>query len=488
MALQLVQDGPKMNWTMDSKIYDQYLIWKSNVELIFSSALLDSSALQKSAYLRLWMGDEGKPLLNKWVSTGRIEFDNPEEIPATETRPRVPQSNGFIIQTFWDLLEEELRPKGNKLISIPELLSTKSKQGSKPLNEWLSYIYNLVEVCNYGDSKDRIIRDILFNGCASRSARDKIIRVGDKIKLAEVLEILHSEDAAGATHESIKEIDHYNSNFSSNPVAQVHYASYKKNQKSRKKTSTEQNTDSKRLCYRCGEPYSKEHEPKCRAQNATCNACGKEGHFQKVCRTTGKKKRPNPIDITTDRKTAHTVQTISSDGYYNETGDWVPAIPSSFRPSNIASVNTLSDVSDTENQFSTSTSTSPRENQISTSTGSKLYVNDTEKQPIQQKSVKTAVPSVLQVSQRSPGNQDIQQSLDVTATDADTDADTYYKKVSSFYFQKNPRNTGTNVLQRKGEVTLSFPIDPNQFQQFCKQLNTKEIILCTDLLQQELYG
>ena len=210
-------------------------------------------------------------------------------------------------------------------------------------------MYNLVEVCNYGDSKDRIIRDILFNGCASRSARDKIIRVGDKIKLAEVLEILHSEDAVGATHESIKEIDHYNSNFSSNPVAQVHYASYEKNQKSRKKTSTEQITDStnsKRLCYRCGEPYSKEHEPKCRAQNATCNACGKKGHFQKVCRTTGKQKSSS-----TKKAYVHTVQTISSDGYYNETGDWVPAIPSSFRPSNIASVNTLSAVSDSQIPF-----------------------------------------------------------------------------------------------------------------------------------------
>ena len=151
---------------------------------------------------------------------------------------------------------------------------------------------------------------------------------------------------------------------------------------------------------------------------------------------------------------AHIVQNVPSDGYYNETGDWIPAIPSSFRPSNIASVNTLSVVSDTENQVSTSTS--PPEKQISTSTGSKFHAIDTERQPIQQKS--------------------------------DADADTYYKKVSSFYFQKNPRNTSTNVLQRKGEVTLSFPIDSNQFQQFCKQLNTKEIILCTDLLQQELYG
>ena len=49
MALKLVDSGPKLDWTMDNKIYDHYLIWKFNVELIFSSALLDSSQLQKSA-------------------------------------------------------------------------------------------------------------------------------------------------------------------------------------------------------------------------------------------------------------------------------------------------------------------------------------------------------------------------------------------------------------------------------------------------------
>ena len=67
MAMTLVHDGPKMDWTMDNKIYDRYLIWKSDVELIFSSALIDSSPLQKSSYLRLWMGKEAKPLLQKWI-------------------------------------------------------------------------------------------------------------------------------------------------------------------------------------------------------------------------------------------------------------------------------------------------------------------------------------------------------------------------------------------------------------------------------------
>ena len=157
---------------MDNKIYDWFLIWKFDLELIFSSALSDATPLQKSSYLRLWIGHEGILLLKKWTYTEKIDFTYPVEIPVAEGRRKVPLSNGFIIQTFWDLLEEELKPKGNKIISILSLLSNRNKQGSKPLNDWLSYVYNLVEMWDYGDSKDRIIGDILFNGCASDKGRD----------------------------------------------------------------------------------------------------------------------------------------------------------------------------------------------------------------------------------------------------------------------------------------------------------------------------
>ena len=215
MALELVNSGPKMDWTMDTKIYDRYLQWKYSVELIFSSALSKATPAEKSSYIRLWMGPEAMPLIQKWTSTGKIDFSTPEEIPGAGGRARVPLSNGFIIQTFWDLLEEELKPKGNKLISILELLSDKSKQGSKPLNDWLSYVYSLVETCEYGVSKDRIIRDILFKGCASAKAKDTIIRRGDQISLADVIEILQTEDATSNTHETIKEIRFYHQNGSS---------------------------------------------------------------------------------------------------------------------------------------------------------------------------------------------------------------------------------------------------------------------------------
>ena len=344
MALQLVDSGPKMDWTMDSKIYDRYLIWKSDVELIFSSALSQATPSEKSAYLRLWMGREGKPLLNKWISTGRIDFSNPEEIPATQGRARVPLSNGFIIQTFWDLLEIELKPKGNKLISILELLSDKSKQGSKPLNEWLSYVYNLVETCNYGDSKERIIRDILFKGCASAKAKDTIIRKGDQILLSEVLDILQAEDATSNTHQTIKEID------STPSTASVHYASYENNKKSKKKHhSTEQNTPSNnstkssKSCFRCGKPYFQGHDAECKAKGATCNECFKTGHFQIVCGSLGRLPKRVQKPNSTDTKATHYISGAPVQapvGFYNEQGNWVAEPP---RPSpSIQAIHSLS--------------------------------------------------------------------------------------------------------------------------------------------------
>ena len=114
------------------------------------------------------------------------------------------------IQTYLDLLDTELKPKGNKLLSIIELW-TQSKQASRTLNEWLTYIYSLVELCDYGDSKDRIIRDALIIEC------NKIVQKGEKIKLNEVIEILQIEDS---TRQTLKEM---NSN-----VQKINYVSYEK--------------------------------------------------------------------------------------------------------------------------------------------------------------------------------------------------------------------------------------------------------------------
>ena len=151
MAMGMLEPGPKLDRTRDNKIFDCYQIWKEKVELIFSSALEECTPEQKVSYLRYWMGDQGIPLVKKWTVLGKLDFSNP-----TEGGRERPILSGFILKNYLDLLEAEFKPKCNKLLSVIQLWS-QSKQGSKTLNEWLTYVYNLVELCDYGDSKDRII-------------------------------------------------------------------------------------------------------------------------------------------------------------------------------------------------------------------------------------------------------------------------------------------------------------------------------------------
>ena len=275
MAMSTLETGPKLNWTRDNQMYERYRVWKKKVEFIFCSALADSTPKQLVSYLKYWMGDQGIPLIEKWESTGKLDYSSEEEDTL---------SSGYRVQTYWDLLDEEFKPKGNKLLSIIELW-TRSKQGDKPLNQWLTQVYNLVNICKYPEnSTDRIIRDVLIVGCNSNHARDRIIRQGEAITLNQVLEILQTEES---THSTMQQIQGYEKK----PPASIYYQSYEKSKKPR--VSSEQNssssspTGSKRKCFRCGEPFSRQHLKECRAQNVTCNGCGIKGHLKKCCKKLG---------------------------------------------------------------------------------------------------------------------------------------------------------------------------------------------------------
>ena len=121
------------------------------------------------------------------------------------------------------------------------------------MNEWLTYVYNLVESCNYGDSSERIIRDVLIIGCNSDKAKDKIVRQREKIKLQEVIEILQLEDS---TRQTLSEM--------TSTTQKIHYASHEKKKGTGKKQKFQSNsnvssssssrqkqdsTSSQKLCY-----------------------------------------------------------------------------------------------------------------------------------------------------------------------------------------------------------------------------------------------
>ena len=284
MAMSTLESGPKLDWTRDNQMYERYRIWRKKVEFIFCSALADSTPKQLVSYLKYWMGDQGIPLIEKWESTGKLDYSNARETPATEGGRRKALSSGYKLQTYWDLLDEEFKPKGNKLLSIIEL-STRSKQGDKPLNQWLTQIYNLVNICKYPeDSTDRIIRDVLIVGCYSNHARDKIIRQGEAVTLNDVIEILQTEES---THSTMQQIQGYDKKSTGSIYYQTYDSRSKKSKVSNEQNSSSSPTGSKKKCFRCGETFSRQHMKECRAQDIICNGCGIKGHLKKCCKKSG---------------------------------------------------------------------------------------------------------------------------------------------------------------------------------------------------------
>ena len=282
--MSTLESGPKLHWTRDNQMYERYRIWRKKVEFIFCSALADSTPKQLVSYLKYWMGDQGIPLIEKLESTGKLDYSNAKETPATEGGRRRTLSSGYKVQTYWDLLDEEFKPKGNKLLSIIELW-TRSKQGDKPLNQWLTQIYNLVNICKYPeDSTDRIIGDVLIVGCNSNHARDKIIRQGEAVTLNEVIEILQTEES---THSTMQQIQSYDKKSTGSMYYQTYDSRSKKSKVSNEQNSSSSPTGSKKKCFRCGETFSRQHMKECRAQDVICNGCGIKGHLKKCCKKSG---------------------------------------------------------------------------------------------------------------------------------------------------------------------------------------------------------
>ena len=321
MAMSTLESGPKLDWTRDNQMYERYRIWKKKVEFIFCSALADSTPKQLVSYLKYWMGDQGIPLIEKWESTGKLDYSNSRETPATEGGRRKTLSSGYKVQTYWDLLDEEFKPKGNKLLSIIELW-TRSKQGDKPLNQWLTQIYNLVNICKYPeDSTDRIIRDVLIVGCNSNHARDKIIRQGEAVTLNEVIEILQTEES---THSTMQQIQSYDKKSTGSIYYQTYDSRSKKSKVSNEQNSSSSPTGSKKKCFRCGETFSRQHMKECRAQDIICNGCGIKGHLKKCCKKSGNfpkdSNRQNNQSSSTGPGKMNIASAVSQADFFDEKG------------------------------------------------------------------------------------------------------------------------------------------------------------------------
>ena len=126
----------------------------------------------KCNYLIYWAGKMGMDLVDKWETEGKLTNVN--------------QNN---INRYYELFEEHILPKSNALIAIVEL--KRLFQGTLSLEDFHTKALRLVKEAKYpeGDIHNRVLRDTIISGLASDKICAKVIKEGEDLTLARVMEI-----------------------------------------------------------------------------------------------------------------------------------------------------------------------------------------------------------------------------------------------------------------------------------------------------------
>ena len=189
-----VFNGPTLDWTQDHKSYERFQSWERQVQLLLGSVYEDRDDAFKARLVQLWMGKDSYPLVKMWEDKGdlrRTRADGTHDA----TGP------GNLPQTYITKLDEFFKPKQNTLMAIREVW-TDFQQGNEELNSWITRVSNAVQLANYHvlparmTIRDRLVRDILLNGCNSQKAKTRIMKEGADVLLPAVINILQEEKQA----------------------------------------------------------------------------------------------------------------------------------------------------------------------------------------------------------------------------------------------------------------------------------------------------
>lgn len=245
-------DIPKMNW----EHRDLVSAWKTfnlHCDFMFSGPLKRKSDGEKSAYLMIWVGEHGREVFGTW-DLSEEDKGKPEEI-----RKR---------------FSEYVEPKSNVVFNRYKFQCRVQQEGES-CDQFITDLKILSADCDYGEEKNKMVRDRIVFGTASLKVREKLINEGSHLSLEKAVEICRTFEI------SQKQLKTMSGEEAATGAVN---AIRKENKKTASKNSKQKKSVTK--CSRCGLTHEK---LKCPAYGKSCKKCGKKNHFAVACKTQMKK-------------------------------------------------------------------------------------------------------------------------------------------------------------------------------------------------------
>ena len=166
--------GPKMDWTEDAGLHQQFKDWREEVELLIDTVLSHIRNVDtKMKFVTLWAEKEARTYLST------VEEDHKDSLRAV-----------------LDTLKDWTRPKSDEIAAFIHLRTL--NQGNKTLSTYIQEVRRAVDLCNFtckGDCKDRLIRNSIVAGLSNTKAYQQCISKGSSLALNECIRICQTEDA-----------------------------------------------------------------------------------------------------------------------------------------------------------------------------------------------------------------------------------------------------------------------------------------------------
>ena len=204
------------DWSKDKAIYQRWVLWSEKARLTLNAMEGDSEKM-KISYFHHWINGEGMGHTESWKNNKILICQS--EYDGLEHRKEGKYSSEQIA-SYFILFESLLAPKSNPLLAVEELHFT--KQGSMTSGEFHSHIVKIAKRCQFPnpEAEERAIRDAIFLGTNSQSARDKAINLMNEEAKELTMEFLMNQLA-------VEDCNAYHKNLSQlNSTSSVKFAAY----------------------------------------------------------------------------------------------------------------------------------------------------------------------------------------------------------------------------------------------------------------------
>ena len=211
-------------------------------------------------YLKLFLGDEGQDIIDGF------------NLSAEEMKK---------LDSYWTKLQQHALPKSNFHVARAQLRELKQKL-DETVDSFMTRARVLAEDCEYKDKEEKLI-DTLILGVLSIDVRSKLLTKDSALKLNDAMKMARAEEATQKHMSALQETKTIGAMKSTPRTQSCQQNKPNYSTQPKRPPFMRQNVKQQQGCLNC-RPYQ-QRDITCPAHKATCNFCGKKGHWEKVCIT-----------------------------------------------------------------------------------------------------------------------------------------------------------------------------------------------------------